>query len=104
ARRRRPPRSSARAIGWCAGLPAATRRAGTSAEVAVGGHEEPLEFPPREERSEVRITVLGKSPAWQDAGGACSGYLIEEDDYALLLDCGNGVFSKLRSVRDYIDI
>jgi ribonuclease BN (tRNA processing enzyme) len=52
----------------------------------------------------VRITVLGKSPAWQDAGGACSGYLIEADDYALLLDCGNGVFSKLRSVRDYIDI
>jgi ribonuclease BN (tRNA processing enzyme) len=49
----------------------------------------------------VRITVLGKSPSWQDAGGACSGYLIEEDGACLLLDCGNGVFSKLRRFRDY---
>jgi ribonuclease BN (tRNA processing enzyme) len=52
----------------------------------------------------VRITVLGKSPSWQDAGGACSGYLIEEDDFVLLLDCGNGVFSKLRHYRDYVDV
>jgi len=52
----------------------------------------------------VRITVLGKSPSWQDAGGACSGYLIEEQDTAVLLDCGNGVFSKLRRFRDYVAI
>jgi ribonuclease BN (tRNA processing enzyme) len=52
----------------------------------------------------VRITVLGKSPSWQDAGGACSGYLIEQDDFALLLDCGNGVFSKLRHFCDYVDV
>jgi ribonuclease BN (tRNA processing enzyme) len=52
----------------------------------------------------VRITVLGKSPSWQDAGGACSGYLVEEDGFALLLDCGNGVFSKLRHYRDYVDV
>ncbi|HEY6395971.1 MAG TPA: MBL fold metallo-hydrolase [Solirubrobacteraceae bacterium] len=52
----------------------------------------------------MRITVLGKSPAWQDAGGACSGYLVEAEDFSLLLDCGNGVFSKLRSVCDYIEI
>jgi ribonuclease BN (tRNA processing enzyme) len=52
----------------------------------------------------VRITVLGKSPAWQDADGACSGYLVEEDGAALLLDCGNGVFSKLRRFHDYIDV
>ena len=52
----------------------------------------------------MRITVLGKSPAWEDAGGACSGYLIEEGDFALVLDCGNGVFSKLRQFRDYVDI
>jgi ribonuclease BN (tRNA processing enzyme) len=49
----------------------------------------------------VRITVLGKSPAWQDAGGACSGYLVEEDDCRLLLDCGNGVFGKLRAHGDF---
>jgi len=52
----------------------------------------------------VRITVLGKSPAWQDAGGACSGYLIEEHGTCLLLDCGNGVFSKLRNFCDYVDV
>jgi ribonuclease BN (tRNA processing enzyme) len=52
----------------------------------------------------LRITVLGKSPSWQDADGACSGYLIEEDGTALVLDCGNGVFSKLRRFRDYVDV
>jgi ribonuclease BN (tRNA processing enzyme) len=52
----------------------------------------------------MRLTVLGKSPSWQDAGGACSGYLIEEDGASVLLDCGNGVFSKLRRFRDYTQI
>jgi ribonuclease BN (tRNA processing enzyme) len=52
----------------------------------------------------VRITVLGKSPSWQDAGGACSGYLVEEAGTFLLLDCGNGVFSKLRRHRDYVAV
>src|SRR5918997_5280878 len=49
----------------------------------------------------MRLTVLGKSPSWQDAGGACSGYLIEEDGTSVVVDCGNGVFSKLRRFRDY---
>jgi ribonuclease BN (tRNA processing enzyme) len=48
--------------------------------------------------------VLGKSPAWQDAGGACSGYLIQADETCLLLDCGSGVFGKLRAVWDYADV
>jgi ribonuclease BN (tRNA processing enzyme) len=52
----------------------------------------------------MRITVLGKSPAWQDAGGACSGYLVEEGDTRILLDCGNGVFAKLRERCDYTDV
>jgi len=52
----------------------------------------------------LQITVLGKSPSWQDADGACSGYLVQEDGYALVLDCGNGVFSKLRCHRDYVDV
>lgn len=50
----------------------------------------------------MKLTVLGKSPAWEDAGGACSGYLIEEGESKLLLDCGNGVFAKLRErIPDY---
>jgi ribonuclease BN (tRNA processing enzyme) len=52
----------------------------------------------------MRLTVLGKSPSWQDAGGACSGYLIEDGDTSVVLDCGNGVFSKLRQFRDYTRI
>jgi ribonuclease BN (tRNA processing enzyme) len=52
----------------------------------------------------VRITVLGKSPSWPDVGGACSGYLVEEEGFRLLLDCGNGVFGKLREVCDYVDV
>jgi ribonuclease BN (tRNA processing enzyme) len=52
----------------------------------------------------VRITVLGKSPAWQDAGGACSGYLVEADGICVLLDCGCGVFGKLRCHREYWEV
>jgi ribonuclease BN (tRNA processing enzyme) len=52
----------------------------------------------------VQVTVLGKSPAWQDADGACSGYLIEEAGVRVVLDCGNGVFGKLRRFADYVEI
>jgi ribonuclease BN (tRNA processing enzyme) len=52
----------------------------------------------------MRVTVLGKSPSWQDADGACSGYLVEDGDTRLLLDCGNGVFGKLRAVADYTTV
>jgi ribonuclease BN (tRNA processing enzyme) len=52
----------------------------------------------------VRITVLGKSPAWADAGGACSGYLVESGDTCVLLDCGSGVLGKLRELRDYATV
>ncbi len=48
--------------------------------------------------------MLGKSPSWQDAGGACSGYLIETDHTRVLLDCGNGVFGKLRERADYTEV
>jgi ribonuclease BN (tRNA processing enzyme) len=52
----------------------------------------------------VRVTVLGKSPSWPDAGGACSGYLVDEGGTALLLDCGNGVFAKLRERLPYAEV
>lgn len=44
--------------------------------------------------------MLGKSPAMPDAGGAQSGYLIAHDGFTLLLDCGSGVFAKLRAYAD----
>lgn len=52
----------------------------------------------------MRVTVLGKSPSWQDAGGACSGYLIQTGEVNVLLDCGSGVFAKLRQHVDYVDL
>ena len=52
----------------------------------------------------MRITVLGKSPSFPDAGGACSGYLVEAGGQRVLLDCGSGVFGKLREVVDYADV
>ena len=52
----------------------------------------------------MQVAVLGKSPSWEDAAGACSGYLAREGDVTVLLDCGNGVFSKLRRVCDYVDV
>ena len=54
----------------------------------------------------MRITVLGKSPAWQDVDGACSGYLVQAGpaQTTVLLDCGPGVFAKLRSHVDYVDV
>ena len=44
---------------------------------------------------DVRLTVIGSSPAWPNPGGAQSGYLLEGPG-RLLLDCGPGVLAKLR--------
>lgn len=52
----------------------------------------------------MRITVLGKSPSWPDVDGACSGYLVQHEDLTILVDCGNGVFAKMRRFVDYVDI
>jgi len=49
----------------------------------------------------MRVTVLGKSPSWPDAGGACSGYLVQDEQTTALVDCGTGVFAKLRETWDY---
>src|SRR6478672_8628608 len=72
------------------------------AAAALGTGTSGIELAAREEA--VRITVLGKSPSWQDAGGACSGYLVQEGDYTLLVDCGSGVFGKLRAIIDYVRV
>ena len=52
----------------------------------------------------MKLTIVGKSPAWQDAGGASSGYLVEEDGARLLLDCGSGVFGRLRDRIDFLSV
>jgi ribonuclease BN (tRNA processing enzyme) len=50
------------------------------------------------------MTVLGKSPAMPDANGANSGYLIRHAGFTLLLECGSGVFGKLRGVCDPVEV
>lgn len=43
----------------------------------------------------MRLEVVGCSPAWPNAGGAQSGYIVEGPG-RLLLDCGPGVLARLR--------
>jgi ribonuclease BN (tRNA processing enzyme) len=43
----------------------------------------------------VKLKVVGCSPAWPNPGGAQSGYLLEGPG-RLLLDCGPGVLARLR--------
>jgi ribonuclease BN (tRNA processing enzyme) len=43
----------------------------------------------------MRLTVLGSCGAWPEAGGACSGYLVEHDDFRLLLDLGYATVPRL---------
>lgn len=46
----------------------------------------------------VKLTVVGCSPAWPNPGGAQSGYLVEGPG-RLLLDCGPGVLARLREAH-----
>ncbi len=48
------------------------------------------------ERSGVQITVLGSRRPGRTRTGRAAATWCRRADYALLLDCGNGVFSKLR--------
>lgn len=52
----------------------------------------------------MELTVLGASPALPNPGGASAGYLLQEGDTSLLVDCGHGVVSVLRTVIDVADL
>ncbi|RKR87033.1 ribonuclease BN (tRNA processing enzyme) [Micromonospora pisi] len=43
----------------------------------------------------MRLTVLGACGAWPEAGQACSGYLVEQDGFRLLLDIGYATLPRL---------
>jgi ribonuclease BN (tRNA processing enzyme) len=47
----------------------------------------------------VKLSVVGCSPAWPNPGGAQSGYLVESGGGRLLLDCGPGVLPRLRATE-----
>jgi len=52
---------------------------------------------------DVLLRVIGSSPAWPNADGAHSGYLVEGPG-RLLLDCGPGVLARLRRVEPWPQI
>ncbi|HWQ05925.1 MAG TPA: MBL fold metallo-hydrolase [Feifaniaceae bacterium] len=41
------------------------------------------------------LTVLGRYGPYPRSGGACSGYLLEDGETRVLIDCGAGVFARL---------
>lgn len=43
----------------------------------------------------MKITVLGGCGAWPSAGQACSGYLVEFEDFSLLIDPGYAIVPRL---------
>ena len=45
-----------------------------------------------------RIRILGSEPAWPSASRACSGFLVQTEKSMVLVDCGTGVFERLRAV------
>ncbi|KHF40926.1 MBL fold metallo-hydrolase [Halalkalibacter okhensis] len=45
----------------------------------------------------MKLTVVGNWHAYPEQGGATSGYLIEEENVKVLLDCGSGVLSSLQA-------
>lgn len=45
----------------------------------------------------MKITVIGAAAAFPGSGEICSGYLVQEDNINLLIDCGNGVLSSLQN-------
>lgn len=49
----------------------------------------------------MKITVLGCWAPYPRAGGACSGYLLQDRDTNILIDCGNGVVSALQKFIDF---
>jgi ribonuclease BN (tRNA processing enzyme) len=44
----------------------------------------------------MRLTVLGGCGAWPEAGQACSGFLVEQDGFRLLVDAGYAIVPRLQ--------
>lgn len=52
----------------------------------------------------MKLTILGNNGPYPKAGGTCSGYLLENNDTKVLLDCGNGIFSNFQNVCNLEDL
>lgn len=49
----------------------------------------------------MQLTVLGSYGPYPPAGGACSGYLVRDSGVKILIDCGNGVLSRLQEHMEF---
>ena len=52
----------------------------------------------------MQLTVLGCWAPYPRAGGACSGYLLQDGDINIMLDIGHGSLSRLMQVLDFRDL
>lgn len=52
----------------------------------------------------MELTVLGSHSPYAPANGACSGYLLTIDGFHIMLDCGNGSFSRLQRHIDFAEL
>lgn len=52
----------------------------------------------------LKLTIIGHWGGFPYVGEATSGYLIEHDNYKLLLECGSGVISSLQKAIDLKDL
>lgn len=52
----------------------------------------------------MKLTVLGRYGPFPAAGGACSGYLLEGGDARVLIECGNGVLSRLQQHCSFTEL
>ena len=52
----------------------------------------------------MKITVIGAAAAFPGSGEICSGYLVQEGNINLLIDCGNGVLSSLQNHIELTEI
>ncbi|MFD2042744.1 MBL fold metallo-hydrolase [Ornithinibacillus salinisoli] len=52
----------------------------------------------------MKLTVIGFWGGYPAPNGATSSYLLEKDDFSLLIDVGSGSLSKLQQVKHVMDI
>lgn len=52
----------------------------------------------------LRLTVLGSSGSYADAGRACSGYLVRSATTTIWIDAGSGTFANLQQHADPRDV
>ncbi|NLT94090.1 MAG: MBL fold metallo-hydrolase [Clostridia bacterium] len=52
----------------------------------------------------MQLTVLGCYGPYAPAGGACSSYLVQNEGFNLMLDCGHGAFSYLQKFINFREL